>query len=484
MSIKPPEFEVPAKNPFENDVLNRKELVPPLIDLLSNIKEPFALGITSPFGTGKTTFLKMWKQELENDGFGTAIINIWENDFIDDPLACLLGAMQEATTALKEKNTPIHESLKKINRLGGAIIKRALPLAVKVVTINTLDLEKEHEAILAKLGEDLSSDLIQSFLDNKKTIKDFKEALGGFISEYNKKFNATDDKPFVIIIDDLDRCRPGYAIELLERMKHLFDIKQVVFILAYDKAQLKSIINTSFGHEFDADNYMRKFVDLEFNLPKPSTEQFVNYQFKRFSLDAPFSERTIGDNRFDGDNIKELFTSLFRIFETPLRAQEHCFTQLSIAVKTTPKNHILLPFLLASMIALKSKNSDLYYRFVDKKSNYEDVINYIKGFSGGEIFINEHSGTVLEAYLAMCNSTEEERINIKDYYSGIVDGDNNNTPESSTVDNSDDGKHRAAKIRGIMRSITNYRTIFKLEYVIKKIELLDRFHIPEPSPGD
>ena len=73
-----------------------------------------------------------------------------------------------------------------------------------------------------------------------------------------------------VFVDELDRCRPSYSVELLERIKHVFSVKGAVFILAVDRDQLLSSISGVYGSNIDAPRYIRKFIDWNFSLPNPS----------------------------------------------------------------------------------------------------------------------------------------------------------------------------------------------------------------------
>jgi predicted KAP-like P-loop ATPase len=81
MKIKLKEFDVNSKDPFENDLLNRKESAEILTQFVSRLDEPYVIALNSEWGTGKTTFLKMWKSHLELQKFNVIYFNAWENDF-------------------------------------------------------------------------------------------------------------------------------------------------------------------------------------------------------------------------------------------------------------------------------------------------------------------------------------------------------------------------------------------------------------------
>ena len=100
-----------------------------------------------------------------------------------------------------------------------------------------------------------------------KQFKTELDNLKDFLRNWAKKLNT----PVVVIIDELDRCRPDYAIKTLEILKHFFDISGFVFVLAIDEEQLKSSVETLFGTK-NFDGYKRKFINNSFILPSPDKE--------------------------------------------------------------------------------------------------------------------------------------------------------------------------------------------------------------------
>jgi predicted AAA+ superfamily ATPase len=99
--IKPAKIEIVKENPFLNDLLERKESAEILTELVASIEEPFVFCIDAAWGDGKTTFLLMWKQHLENQDFSTLYYNAWENDFTDDALVSLIGELDAGVEDLK-----------------------------------------------------------------------------------------------------------------------------------------------------------------------------------------------------------------------------------------------------------------------------------------------------------------------------------------------------------------------------------------------
>ena len=94
MLKKLPELEIVKSNPFINDKLARFECAENLTNLIQATSEPFVLSINSPWGNGKTTFIKMWAQYLTNRGHPCVYFNAWENDFSDDPLISFISEIE------------------------------------------------------------------------------------------------------------------------------------------------------------------------------------------------------------------------------------------------------------------------------------------------------------------------------------------------------------------------------------------------------
>ena len=98
-----------------------------------------------------------------------------------------------------------------------------------------------------------------------------------------QKVHDKTGRPLIICVDELDRCRPLYAIEMLERIKHLFNVPGIVFLLGMDRLQLCHSIQATYG-DIDTDNYLHRFVDLEFVLPEPDREKFLEDLWDRYNL--------------------------------------------------------------------------------------------------------------------------------------------------------------------------------------------------------
>ena len=116
-------------------------------------------------------------------------------------------------------------------------------------------------------GEGIKDTLtVEDILENIKTAEEIRELVKNILdSVINEKAQR-----LVIFIDELDRCRPSYAIEMLERIKHYFDDDRVIFVISVNKEQLVHTISKHYGYGFDSTGYLNKFFDINAYLPEVS----------------------------------------------------------------------------------------------------------------------------------------------------------------------------------------------------------------------
>jgi hypothetical protein len=401
MRFKPSPLEIPEDAPFKYDLLEREQNAKILTQFVARLEEPFVLAVDSPWGSGKTTFLKMWLQFLKNQGFPCLYFNAWQNDFSDSALISLIGEIGDAIKKLrlgKEQTTAAQQAFEKAKKTGAALAKTALPAAIKLATAGVLDISAIKVEDIANLAEELTKQQIEKYQSAKKTIAHFRKELADLVSVIRQKSGDQKAKPIIFVIDELDRCRPPYALELLEKIKHLFSVEGLVFVLAIDRQQLGESVKCLYGQGLDADNYLRRFIDLEYRLPAAKVEQFVKAQFARFELEEAMSARKEGPTQ-DRKNLVRILTELFTIFGFHLRTQEHCFTQLALVLHTTPPTSFVYAFLLVPLLCLRAANRNLYDEYCSGRAKPADVVGFIRQLRGGDDFMNSRMGNIVEAYL-------------------------------------------------------------------------------------
>jgi len=371
--IKHEDLNIDQEQPFKNCKLERIKYAHILTDMVSAYPEGFVLAINNEWGTGKTTFVKMWKQHLENNKFKTLYFNAWENDFEKDVLIALISELEGLANS-------------KTKEIFKTVLQKAAPLAKGLVLglIKTQiekhigkDVVKDALNGVAEATAEELQNQIDSYQARKNGIKEFKKSLAKFVEK------SADKKPVVFIIDELDRCRPSYAVETLEQIKHLFSVPGIVFVLSIDKEQLGNAIRGVYGSDkLNAEEYLRRFIDIEYQLPKPNTEAFCKYLFEYFDFAKFFNQKErigIAELQHDYDNFLQFIIALFEGSSATLRKQEKLLAQARVILNTFKSNHYLLPDPFVLLIFLKMFHEKIYENIRSSIYNIQELIYAIEG---------------------------------------------------------------------------------------------------------
>lgn len=222
-----PEIEIPEEDPFRFDKLNRRPCANTFCSLVKMYSSTgCVIALNGEWGTGKTTFVKMLMQVLKKDGGHPLYFNAWENDYVSDPLIALLAELKELS--------PNSDKWDNIISSGGKILAGVATSVVKSFIKNTVRIDSDAVVAGIDEAEKILKDDIENFAKQKTTFAEFRKNLQNYIVE-----NTTEDVPVVFFVDELDRCNPKFAVLVLERIKHLFDIPNVVFVLSVNKKQLE-----------------------------------------------------------------------------------------------------------------------------------------------------------------------------------------------------------------------------------------------------
>jgi hypothetical protein len=462
--IKNRELVVEPGSPFLNDELNRLESAEVLTQFVLSTQDPMVVCLDAPWGQGKTTFLRMWEQYLRDNSVPTIYFNAWENDFTDDALISLIG---EISSGIEEFSTSediskTKEYLNKAKGFGITLLKRTVPVAAKVATAGALDLDKITEQALAGFAESIAKEELENYEKSKKSLSSFRDSLQELATSISSK---EDPKPLVFIIDELDRCRPNFSIEVLEKAKHFFNVNNIVFVLGADKTQLGHSIKAVYGQGLNVNGYLRRFIDFDYLLPPPEKGLFVKALFKKFDFNRYFSTKTGRDSKYEGNQALEIFSEFFEIYNLTLREQEHCCSLLSLAIRTTPSDYSLFPLFLCYLIVLKVKEPELYKSFVNEEMTPTGLFEHLSAKDGAEELLSNNYGAVLETYIMTCKSNRHGTDDVTAKYNAVI--------ESTTA--SEEQKVRSKRILDLINKFDWDGGVGILGYLVNKIEIASRF---------
>jgi predicted KAP-like P-loop ATPase len=460
------QFEVDETNIFINDKLKRKDAIENLSHLIVSTEEAFTLGINADWGAGKTTFVKLWQKYLKKEHDVNSIyFSAWEDDFSKEPLISILGEINRYILDNFEDTSEVVQKFDKVKEFGGKVLKRGIPAFVKGATGGLLDVDKGFEDAIGALSEQVTKELIDKYSKDKEVTQKFKEA----ISELLEKIDNT--KPFVIFIDELDRCRPLYAIELLERVKHIFGINGLIFVLSIDKKQLSESIKSQYGN-IDANSYLKRFIDLEYNLTNNNVDEFCdNLYYSVYELDKVLTSKEI-KKEYRELNELVMLKYLAKSMNLSLREIEQVFIQINIIFKTIELRLFEMRFrVIVFFVILKLKNSSLYDDLVSKKKSVEEILdnvlqNPIKSDSQYDTY--RDMNTIIKAIVLATSKTDIE-----------MNSEINQQTEILQILSDEKEKSQQTWLVNILRNSEGfgaYRLNKAVDTVIKKIEFLDKFN--------
>ncbi|PBQ28592.1 KAP family P-loop NTPase fold protein [Shewanella algae] len=357
--------------PNAADKLGRSREIENLTPVLLNAEAPLVFAIDAPWGGGKTTFIKLWQQFLKKEGKVSLYLNAWESDFADDPLLPMLSVLDDWLTSQSSKPA-IKEAWDKAKACTPGIIKATAVAAAKAATFGALDLEKEYEKLAADLTGEAVGSLVDSFNVKQKSLARFKQQLSVALEAL-----PDDQANLIVFIDELDRCKPTYAIEVLERIKHLFDIDRLVFVLAVNRDQLSKSIQGVYGPSFDGLNYLKRFIDLDYSLRIPDRNAYIRTRLQQQDLQSRFAKRTEGRDEYSV--IEEMLHWLCERFNYTLRDIDQLTTRLRLIVRSVPSNYYLDAVVLMCMLILRQEQNALYQRFVRDVMCTNEVIEFLLG---------------------------------------------------------------------------------------------------------
>lgn len=368
MNIKHSKTERPPKdNPFENCKLDRKKYADVLTNIVNSYTHGFVLGINNKWGTGKTTFVKMWQQDLENNGHRTVYFNAWENDLEDNSLTALLGELKTLTK--KSTDPKFKSTLKKAATLS----KHIAPVIAQALADKYIDTKGVKDAIaeVTKGQSDVFENEVNEYAEKKKSIIDFKESLSGFI------VNKYKGKPLVFIVDELDRCRPNYAVSILEQIKHFFSVPNMVFVLSIDKIQLGNAIRGFYGSDLiDSEEYLRRFIDLEYSIPEPDADVFYKYLFEYYEFKdffRSYERQKHPKLQKDSEYFLRISKLLFTNRNISLRQQESIFGLARVALRSFNPSSLVIPHIFLFLVFIKITDNEFYSSLKNKELTLLEV---------------------------------------------------------------------------------------------------------------
>lgn len=250
------------------DCLGYQKLGKTFTNLIKSIEDTRVISIEAGFGHGKTYFRKNWAQHLRNEGEVVIEIDAMLSDHSGEPVVTFLGAMLEQIEVANKSG--MKDAKKALSKIGGTVFRAAGKAVLRegmdelLTGLEDITDNDGLNNIIEGVGDDLGKvavGMVSAQMATERARKNLRTQLESLRDLLTK---GKDTKRVVVIVDELDRCHPEYAIALLEAMKVVFNLDGFVFCLMVNPKHLEQIASRRFG--IDGEDYVDKFIDLRLQL--------------------------------------------------------------------------------------------------------------------------------------------------------------------------------------------------------------------------
>lgn len=350
--------------------------------------------LDADWGAGKTFFVERWSRDVEAKGHPVIHFDAWVNDLADDPLLGFMASLRQELAPLikelpvaKKVREKAAKKLRDIVKTAGRAVLPASAVVGKALLkkFAALDAEDFGEALdgAKEFGEEEIKEMTDAALDKffdealkshsmkQDAIKDLKKSIEDLLN-----YLAEQDEvklPLYFFVDELDRCRPDYAIKLLEGVKHLFNAQGICFVFSTNLSQLSASARAVYGQSFDAERYLKRFFSFQFLLPEPDHFAYSNMLFK----DSIFGSKGFAfvvtayhpdDTQAPLNRISRDFALVAQMFNLDLRSQKQVFQQSEAVAAVLNASRPLYSMYLFFLVATLHRSVKTFDDLVEHKN--------------------------------------------------------------------------------------------------------------------
>lgn len=295
---------------WEGDLWERRRLGEQLTSYVDRLQCGAVLALDARCGEGKTWFVRNWKRHLETTEIPHNVIYLdaFANDYLDDPFLVIASEIAAKLDQAVENKLLVHKFKKVAVAIQQGLLTFTPTLIASIIScaltgglipLIKIDSEKFSDKLdeaIDKVTDNIGEKVTEAIQNKIDSYEQEKQSLRAFKSTLSE-LAVSLDKPLVFILDELDRCRPDFAIRLIERIKHFFDIKNIVFVLVMNKRQFIAGIGNLYGYkEEDALLYLDKFID--FDIPLLANKSLLENKKSSYKVVAE-TFISIGENSAD-----------------------------------------------------------------------------------------------------------------------------------------------------------------------------------------
>ena len=342
---------------LKNDFINRNKYINSLGKILLNLTNGAIISLDGNWGSGKTVFLKELEYLINNghdskfknieketidrlkEQYMVFYFNAWENDSNNNAILSLIYSLVKGTNLEEEKD-----------KYGATT--RLVNTVLKFISAGAVDIKND---IFGKKKKK------RTVVEPVKAVEEIKEKFKDFITE----LLIENKNKIIVIIDEIDRCKPTFAVNLLENIKHFYDDDRIVFIIGTNNKALSACISKVYGDKYDGDLYLDKFFDYNLELPNNYLESYLLATLEGKTISLSSTKQAIIE-------VSKLYNMSMRETNRYLKAFSMIETKTYRPTDSigTIINTIFIPIILY----LKICNKKGYYNFLDGKINIAEIV--------------------------------------------------------------------------------------------------------------
>ena len=359
----------------DKDIFLRKEFGERLANLVAQSKGELVLAIDAQWGEGKSTFIQMWKGYIyhhREPKIRSIYFDAFANDYQKDPFLALVAEIYELLK--DEPEIKKKEFKKKAGDAVKSMVRGAIKIGVRTGTGGLLDgsevdaVEEGISKLWGKNVDNVIDDRLESSAKDKLALRSFRDYLKEFALQHGK------DMPIVFIIDELDRCRPDFALDLIEQIKHLFSVPGITFLLVLNRKQLEESIKLRYGGDgVNATTYLQKFVNLWLTLPR----KFDVYddhgaKYLKYMLDSMLDE----GEEISNQGMVQVLRELVKYLRPSYREIERTLSYFALINNMAGNDimHTPYQYLIPFICYLKASQPHLIDRITSNKIDSQAII--------------------------------------------------------------------------------------------------------------
>ena len=389
MKLAPASLVIGSDEGFtKTDIFGYKEFGEGFANVVEALDSATVVMLDGPWGSGKTTFTQQWAGLLRQRRHAVVQFDAFANDYQDDAFVALAGAIHACSGYDKPEGI---EKLKTLFLKSAAGITKALPAIATRVVVNLVTQGALPSTAVSKLVESIESGnrsqlekRIAKAHENTQAVSEFRKRLSELARMLARGTTSGAEeavppdkakRKFVFIVDELDRCKPTFALNLLERIKHLFSVDEVVFVLVAHLPQLARMVEKEYGVESSA-LYLDKFHHLRVTLPVPDARhqryrfEYLNHLFKKMAV------------QIDEPRLLELVTDqLWRLAEAynlPLRTLERIAGTVALVCVATNRRYFRLPPLISGLCVMRVVDPEAYGQARTGHLGMNDALEFLR----------------------------------------------------------------------------------------------------------